>query len=422
MSVHRSGRWAGTGKKLEWSDQRAIVFTEYGDTKRFLVQLLNAAIEGSRDSEERIMVFHGGMSDDQREEVQRAFNSPPEDHPVRLLVATDAAREGVNLQGHCADLFHFDIRWNPARMEQRNGRIDRTLQSEAEVRCHYFDYPQRPEDDVLRTLVRKVDVIHRELGSLGEVVMNRWSQVLDRGVDEQTEEDLVEAEQLGGLGETVGVELEAQRADLEKLRAEIDDAGAILEGSRQVMEFEPALLLDALDVALELAGGERLASVGNGENEGSAAADRVPELPDSWQPTLDHLRPSRARDEMFWEWRRREPQPVVFEPPPKMNSALVQLHLQHPFVRRLMSRFLAQGTSAHDLSRVTVVRTSRDHIARVIAFGRLSLFGPGATRLHDQLVSDAAEPSTGNRPRKLRQALGIPQARRVCRVAWGLEP
>jgi SNF2 family DNA or RNA helicase len=57
---------------------------------------------------------------------------------VRILVATDAAREGVNLQGHCADLFHFDIPWNPARMEQRNGRIDRTLQPAPEVRCHYF--------------------------------------------------------------------------------------------------------------------------------------------------------------------------------------------------------------------------------------------------------------------------------------------
>ena len=83
--------------------------------------------------------------------------------------------------------------------------------------------------------------------------------------------------------------------------------------------------------------------------------------------------------------------PVVFEPPPKMNSALVHLHLQHPLVQRLLSRFLAQGYSAHDLSRVTIVRTRKDYLARVIAFGRLSLFGPGATRLHDQLVSVAAQ-------------------------------
>ena len=89
------------------------------------------------------MELHGGMSDEQRDEVQRAFNSPPDKHPVRILLATDAAREGVNLQGHCADLFHFDVPWNPARIEQRNGRIDRTLQPEPEVRCHYFLYPDR---------------------------------------------------------------------------------------------------------------------------------------------------------------------------------------------------------------------------------------------------------------------------------------
>jgi hypothetical protein len=72
-----------------------------------------------------------------------------------------------------------------------------------------------------------------------------------------------------------------------------------------------------------------------------------------------------------------------------MNSAAAQLHLSHPFVKRILSRFLSQGYSAHDLSRVTIVR-SRDSLIRVIAFGRLSLFGRGASRLHDQLVSVAA--------------------------------
>jgi hypothetical protein len=73
-----------------------------------------------------------------------------------------------------------------------------------------------------------------------------------------------------------------------------------------------------------------------------------------------------------------------------MNAALAHLHLQHPFVQRVLGRFLSQGYSAHDLSRVTVVRTRHDALVRVIAFGRLSLFGRGATRLHDQLVSVAA--------------------------------
>jgi len=56
----------------------------------------------------------------------------------------------------------------------------------------------------------------------------------------------------------------------------------------------------------------------------------------------------------------------------------------------VLGRFLSQGYSAHDLSRITIVRTRHDALVRVIAFGRLSLFGAGATRLHDQLVSVAA--------------------------------
>lgn len=116
----------------------------------------------------------------------------------------------------------------------------------------------------------------------------------------------------------------------------------------------------------------------------------LPDLPESWQRTLDFLRPPRGRDEPFWEWRRRPPQPVVFRPPDRIASDRVHLHLQHPLVQRILSRFLAQGYSAHDLSRVTVLRNRHDSLVRVIAFGRLSLLGAGATRLHDELVSVAA--------------------------------
>jgi SNF2 family DNA or RNA helicase len=71
------------------------------------------------------------------------------DPPLRILLCTDAAREGLNLQRHCRDLVHFDLPWNPSRIEQRNGRIDRKLQPAPEVFCRYFFYPQRSEDRVL---------------------------------------------------------------------------------------------------------------------------------------------------------------------------------------------------------------------------------------------------------------------------------
>jgi len=373
-----------SAEERRWSGTRVLIFTEYGDTKRWLGQLLRAAIAGTDRADERILELHGGMSDEQREEVQRAFNAPPDEHPVRILLATDAAREGVNLQGHCADLFHFDVPWNPARMEQRNGRIDRTLQPSPVVRCHYFLYPQRKEDLVLAKLAEKVETIQRELGSLGAVLMDRLSDALANGIEANTADALDDAMETRGFRETTKAELESQRDDRAKLRKEIEEAGEILNRSRKVLDFDPALLRDAIDVGLELAGADKLAPT---EREG---VWKVPELPDAWQSTLDTLRPPRGRDEPFWEFRKRPPQPVVFRPPPKMNDALVHLHLQHPLVQRIIGRFLAQGYGAHDLSRVTVVRTRHDALVRVIAFGRLSLFGPGAVRLHDQLLSVAA--------------------------------
>jgi len=382
--ARRGGGTSLTPKQRVWTDRRVLIFTEYGDTKRWLWQLLSAALQGTDDADRRIMQFHGGMGDEQREEVSRAFNSPPDEHPVRILIATDAAREGVNLQGHCADVFHFDVPWNPSRMEQRNGRIDRTLQPAKEVRCHYFIYPDRQEDLVLAKLVAKVTVIQRELGSLSAVLMDRMADVMDAGIDDGTPGRLDAAEDVRALKETAKHELETQRDDHSKLRAEIEEAGEILQRSRKVMDFDPALLRDAIDVGLELAGAEGLRGLNGG------GAWKVPALPESWQVTLDTLRPPRGRTEPFWEWRRRAPQPVLFQPPPRMNSALVHLHLQHPFVRRILGRFLSQGFSAHDLSRVTLVRTRHDSLVRVIAFGRLSLFGPGAARLHDQLISVAA--------------------------------
>jgi superfamily II DNA/RNA helicase len=213
VAVGGSSSKASKGDR-KWTGQRVLIFTEYGDTKRYLRTLLGAAVDGTDECEDRIMEFHGGMSDEQREEVQRAFNSPPEDHPVRILIATDAAREGVNLQGHCADLFHFDVPWNPARMEQRNGRIDRTLQPAAEVRCHYFIYPDRPEDMVLRKLVEKVDIIQRELGSISSVFLDRFNDVLAAGINDGTVEKLNAAETAGGLKETASTELENQRGEL----------------------------------------------------------------------------------------------------------------------------------------------------------------------------------------------------------------
>ena len=374
---------APSGTKGQWTDRRLLIFTEYADTKRYLQQLLTAAVAGTQQASLRIATLHGGMSDEGREEVQLAFNGDPGKYPLRILIATDAAREGVNLQGKCADLMHFDIPWNPARLEQRNGRIDRTLQPSPEVRCMYFTQPQRPEDRVLSTLVRKVARIQEELGSLSQVVMDRIENVLEDGIDDRTEARLERAGAERDTEKVATEELEAQRAQVQKLREDIDACAQMEEESRRQMDFDAMLLKDAIDVGCELAGAAPLVPARSEQDE---PLWKLPDLPPSWARTLDSLRPPKARDEDWGEWRRRPLLPVAYQPGKHLSLDRVHLHLQHPFVQRVLSRFLAQGYSVHDLARVTVVRTRYTIAARVVAFGRLSLFGRGATRLHDRVV------------------------------------
>ena len=146
----------------QWNDRRLLIFTEYEDTRRWLQRCLNEAIAHSARASERIATFTGLTSRHRREDIKHAFNTEPGDHPLRILIATDAAREGLNLQRYCHDIFHFDLPWNPSRLDQRNGRIDRKLQPADEVFCRYFVFAQRPEDRVLDVLLNKVERIREE--------------------------------------------------------------------------------------------------------------------------------------------------------------------------------------------------------------------------------------------------------------------
>ena len=166
----------------KWNDLRVIIFTEWEDTRRYLQQQLQAAIAQTDRADERIEVYQGPTPLDKREAIKRAFNADPKQPPVRILIATDAAREGLNLQAHCWHLFHFDVPWNPSRMEQRNGRIDRKLQPQPVVHCYYFFYKQRPEDRILAVLVRKTKTIREELGSLAQVIDARLTGLLKQGI------------------------------------------------------------------------------------------------------------------------------------------------------------------------------------------------------------------------------------------------
>ncbi len=376
-----------------WNDRRVLIFTEYTDTKRYLEQQFRAAFAGTDHADQRISTFHGGMGEDRREEVKQAFNANPAKHPLRILIATDAAREGVNLQNHCADLFHFDVPWNPGRMEQRNGRIDRVLQRAPEVRCHYFFFTQRPEDRVLQALVRKTERIEKELGSLSPVLERRLEQLLGGGISDPEAQvraiDAAEAE--ANDRKTVEEELEEARERRVELEAQIDRLRDLLSVSKKNLGMEEESFRETLSCGLEMLGAEPLTPTDKaGTRWTFPALDKRRGADLSWAETMDTLRPPRPRDQKPWDWRRDTvPRPIVFRDPGTLDNEVVHLHLEHRVVQRLLGRFLAQGFVLDDLSRACVGQT-QDPIPRVVILGRLSLYGEHAARLHDEVVAVAA--------------------------------
>ena len=241
-----------------WNDRRVILFTEYEDTRRYLERCLREAIAHTDRSGERIAVFAGTTSPQVREDVKHAFNTEPKDHPLRILIATDAAREGLNLQRHCADLYHFDLPWNPSRLDQRNGRIDRKLQPAGEVFCRYFFYRQRPEDRVLKVLVEKAERIRAELGSAATVLEGRVAESMGReGVrrDRLAElADSIEQAAADDRRKTVEEELEDVRARRDGLRENVGILERRLERSRRHIGLTAAQFRRTLSVSLRLAG------------------------------------------------------------------------------------------------------------------------------------------------------------------------
>ena len=103
--------------------EKLIVFTEHKDTLNYL----NQKIKSLLGIDEAVVTIHGGMVRDERRKVEQLFK---QDKGVQILIATDAAGEGINLQrAHL--MINYDLPWNPNRLEQRFGRIHRIGQTEA---------------------------------------------------------------------------------------------------------------------------------------------------------------------------------------------------------------------------------------------------------------------------------------------------
>lgn len=139
--------------------EKLLIFTEHRDTLHYLVDRLEALGFAGR-----LAQIHGGMPYQEREEQVRRFRRSATEGGADICIATDAAGEGINLQ-FCWVMVNYDIPWNPARLEQRMGRIHRYKQAHDPVLIYNLVADNTREGRVLRTLLDKLEVIRQELQS-----------------------------------------------------------------------------------------------------------------------------------------------------------------------------------------------------------------------------------------------------------------
>ncbi len=203
--------------------RKLIIFTEHRDTLNYLLQRIRSLI----GCNEAVLAIHGGMGREEREKAQEVFTQDPDTH---VLVATDAAGEGINLQrAHL--MVNYDLPWNPNRIEQRFGRIHRIGQTEV---CHLWNLVAKEtrEGDVYLTLLRKLEVERVALGGsvfdvLGKAITGAELRML-----------LLDAIRYGDLPEVKARLTEAVKTalDHDRLRGLIDEH-ALAENSMDATQI-----------------------------------------------------------------------------------------------------------------------------------------------------------------------------------------
>lgn len=370
----------------DWNAERVIVFTEYVDTLTWLVGLLEAHGLGGN----RVGVLRGGMEDKRREHLKAAFQATPDRHPIRILLATDAASEGIDLQRHCHRIVHYDIPFNPNRLEQRIGRVDRHGQHEEVQVSHFVGAGWQSaakgsyEDDLefLSRVARKVATEREDLGSV--------NPVLAKAVEDKMLGRVVWVDPTAVKASPAARSLHAERT----LRTEGARIRDQLAASRQSLHVHPANVRRVLDVALDLAGQPALVdSHATGEIE-------PPNLRGGWErTTADHDDPLSGTPRPF----------TVDSAVSADRDDIVLAHLEHPLVaqatRLLRSAIWGGSPSLH---RVAVVRADlppgTDVDGPLVAvFSRLVVVGTDGARLHEEvmLTGRVLAATEGGRSRRL---------------------
>ena len=353
-----------------WTHERVVVFTEYSVTLEWIADVL--AQRGYRGV---LATIQGSTPTDQRELIRAQFTADPAKHPVRVLIATDSAGEGIDLQDHCHRLVNFDIPFNPSRLEQRIGRIDRYGQRHTpEI---YRFVPEPADSQYARDLrflvdriVDKIGIVATDLGSVNQVIDFEVRTHFDPAARGRRTKPAPPDDANAVINDALAGSLELNRQLTELSRT---------YGERKVeMHLTPANARRVVDTALTMTAQPPLVEDFSFAQDTDAPVFTVPGLGSAWQPAL------RGLDTRL---DPGTPRPITFDDQPAQDRHdLVHIHLGHALMQRatrvLRSALFGVDSPVH---RVTAVVADELPESCVAAVSRLVLVGRGGLRLHEEV-------------------------------------
>jgi superfamily II DNA or RNA helicase len=369
----------------EWHNERVLIFTEYRATQKWLQGILAT----KRFNEAgRVEAIFGGMDEDKREAIKAAFQTDPTQSDVRILLATDAASEGIDLQLYCNRLIHMEIPWNPNRLEQRNGRIDRYGQTKTPYVYHFVAASYQDDDstehasraaseleadlEFLMRAAQKVEQIREDLGKVGPVIAD---QVEEAMLGKRKQLDTFAAEEDSKALQRM---LKFER----DLRRQIDDYRQQLHQTKEDLNLQPDEIREAVEVALELAKQPDLIP---GDEAGTYW---LPALSGSWAACTEGiLHPHTSED-----------RPITFDirqmkdEEGRPRDDIVLAHLNHRLVQMALHLLRAEVWAPDQMRRLyrmtyKVLPRFMLKAPAVVGYGRLVIVGGDNQRLHEEIIT-----------------------------------
>lgn len=348
-----------------WNNERLIVFTEYKDTMEYLSKILSSFADG----EGRILTLSGGAGSANREKVKSEFQSDPRNSRVRILIATDAASEGLNLQHFCRYLIHYEIPWNPNKMEQRNGRIDRHGQKSPQVFVNHFTYANNEDSLFLQVIIEKVKTMRADMGAISDIIEKNIEKVM--------------------LGRTRVLELNESRREIIKrdikrdLTAKYDYSALIdsFEESKKSMKINMANIRKIVDNALKISGNRGIEPVYDDALKNICGI--VKDVPHAWHSVKKHLKDKNGNLLK-----------LIFEPNKYLEREdTAIMHLAHPLIKYSISEFRKQLFGFNgQMSRLTYkAMAGLDKIA-LRATARYLIVGGSGRLLHEEIIGVCGYP------------------------------